>query len=1130
MDLKIRKLLLISFMLLLLLLLPLNNENNSVAAETNTNTSLTDDYSTTTSPLTIMKWAEGSNTSQQITLYYNSTANTTTWDTAQMILPENWTGYKLYTYIYELAENRSWIVNPSFNGTDTPWVSGEYDVVGYDNTFVREWRLGGTDGNGYIRVQENGYLSGSYYWYDEGDRVWYNQTFYVPRGQVVWAGLHFNYRIDSAWIDSAMFLIYVEINGQKVWSEAFPNIGDNVWHDSGLIEVNNLSLFSLPGNVTIEVGLLSTFTGGYSSNDYVLAEFDNVRLFIKALANCSDVNLKMNDLAMQDIETGKGNVTQEKTWNISPVIANFTWSPSSGAGLDSDIYVTFKSDLTLYIKKQDSSLYDLDLTATGKNLIVYNGTDVDWSFYVWVHVPSYYGNYKFNFSIPLDWNITFVAEPTTPTVNRIADCLGGNPGDGFLEVPVYLISDTPDGYWILRAKSPNYVYDVWTQVYNSATNQWENSTAFRPSNITRVVARICDASGVAPPDVTLYDANITIYFSNGTVWYTGLATPDANGYVFSRNLTIGGVNTTGDLYRVEVHWNSETEAGDLQRYFSVTHRTSLNIWNPIDAQIDLQAEAYYGDLVLLTVRFRDEDSGRLIKGATVVCNWTTGSKTLTDLGTGEYEVTLNTSELATNGRFILVITAEKNYYDSVTITLTLDIYYRTVLGSPQAPEYGIPILIGDNLTVDLYYERVDTKVGITGATITADSIWEERILYVEDTGNGRYMIYFNTTGLTAGYHTIVLNASKPFYETRSISIKFYFVYKTRYSLGGLTTYVHVGYDENFTLWFKYELYNGSPVLDANVQVYVEWLGQWLNMSDLDRDGNYTITLDVSPVLDIGNYTVYIVARKAMCQKVEVVATLQILPVPTSYFIYVTAGNITGTVIRVIEGTIFNITIMYFDTVHQIGIEGAIAYIILPNGTELALYDIGGGNYTIRIDTREFEPATYTLTLVLSKYRYKAVRETIYLTVIEKAPLTGKVLLMGALAGTGTALGLFALVASWYFYFRFPAFVRLTRNISKRLVKGKPPKFGKVKEREDIIRALIKRDYSVALAPVSLEREEIEVTVPEAEEIEEELVEAGEETLREAAEVIETLTGLPVPEELKELREEEAEEEAEREED
>jgi len=1128
-NLKVGKILLIT-LIILILLQSLNGKIGSAAAETSleNNNPSSSDFSNVTSPLTVMKWAQGVNESQEITLYYNSTANITTWDTAEMILPENWTGYQLAVYVYELTENRTWVNNTGFENTADPWVNGTYDGPGHANTFYAEWLDDGHGtGDDCILLGEDG-VGGAY---DPKDAVWFEQNFSIRGGnvgEIVWAGLTLQFNISSAsgvWNTTLGFGLTVYINNVRVWRVGLASYDLNIWHSSGLVAIDKSLINATNTNIRVALEFLPPHSIWYSPDIKPRVKVDNVKVFVASRVKPSDVNLKMNHLDVADLGYGNGTVTEMDTWVTSPVEANFTWFPTPGIGIDDDIYVTFKTNLALYIKKVDKTLYDMNLAAKGKNLAVFNGTFTQWDFYVYVHVPSYYGKYKFNLSIPYDWNITFVAEPTTPTKNRIMNCTGGKPGDRYIEVPVYLISDTPDGYWIIKAKSPNYVYEVWTQVYNAATNKWENSTMFRPFNTTRVVARILNTSGLPPSDVTLYAANITIYFSNGTVWFTSLVTPDANGYVISQNITIGGTNTTGDLYTVEVRWNSEVEAGDLQRHFSVIHRTSLSIWNPPEARSSLKAKAYYGDLVLLTVRFHDEDHpGKLLRGATVKCNWTSGEKVFTDLKTGEYEIVLNTSELGGNGRFFITVTAQKQYYDAASVTFILDVYYRTVLSSPQAPEYGIPVLIGENLTVDLYYERVDAKIGIANATVTAGGTWSTRLLNVTYKEGGHYLVSFNTSGLSAGYYTITLNAYKPFYETRNISIKFYFVYKTKYLVGGLKSYVYVGYPENFTVWFKYELYNGSPVTDANVQVYVEWLGEWLNMEDLNHDGNYTITLNVTSVMDIGNYTLYIIARKPMYQKIEVVTSIQVLPVPTCYFIYVSEGNITGTLIRVEEGAVFNITVTYFDTLHQTGIEGAIVYLVLPNGTELVFHEIGGGNYTLKIDTRDFKPGeTYQLTLVISKYRYKAIRETIYLAVEYKVPPVSKVMLTGILTGSGVVAGIFALAASWYFYFRFPAFVRLTRSISKRLMRGKSPKFGKVREREEIVRDLIRRDYGTIVPPSFLEKPEVEVEVPEVEEVSEELVEAGEETLKEVTETIETLTGIEAPRELKRLIEEEKEE-------
>jgi len=264
------------------------------------------------------------------------------------------------------------------------------------------------------------------------------------------------------------------------------------------------------------------------------------------------------------------------------------------------------------------------------------------------------------------------------------------------------------------------------------------------------------------------------------------------------------------------------------------------------------------------------------------------------------------------------------------------------------------------------------------------------------------------------------------------------------------------------------------------------------------------------------------ATRTNYEPASITVMVRILPIPTDYRLHIIGANITGQVISVIEREVFNITVEYIDVLYNTKIEEATVYLVFPNGTKVIFHEVGGGNYTIKIDTRKLETITYNITLVLEKPRYQEQRIQLYLKVELKPVAPTKVLLMGLLTGSGVAAGVFAIASSWYFYFRFPAFVRLTRSISKRLIRGKSPKFGKVRERDEIVRDLIRSDYGTVIPPVFLEREEVEVAVPEVEEVSEELVEAGEETLREVAETIETLTGIEAPRELKRLLEEKEE--------
>lgn len=99
---------------------------------------------------------------QNILLFYDSSSQTPNGDSASVVLPPSWTGYQLDFSISDLYENRTWALNPSFNGGSTSWTSG-YNDLGGSNTFAQTWQAGGPDGNGYVRVQEDGRWDGAYY-------------------------------------------------------------------------------------------------------------------------------------------------------------------------------------------------------------------------------------------------------------------------------------------------------------------------------------------------------------------------------------------------------------------------------------------------------------------------------------------------------------------------------------------------------------------------------------------------------------------------------------------------------------------------------------------------------------------------------------------------------------------------------------------------------------------------------------------------------------------------------------------------------------------------------------------------------------------------------------------------------
>ncbi len=722
----------------------------------------TPDYSDIGAARPFHEVANRTDGNQDILLFYNSSTQTPHNDSGSVVLPPGWTGYQLDFRIRDLYENRTWVLNPSFNGNADNWTSGEYDVVGYDNGFTQAWHSGGPDGNGYVHVEETGVLTGGYYRYDENDRTWWRQTYSANRSDIAWAAIKMDYRVDSAWDSNALFNVYIRINGTQVWAKGFQAVGDDGWHNSGFLEISP-ALFDIPNSaIELEVGIISTMTVGYSSNNWMRGEFDNIWLYMKTKVYPSEVNLEMNDLAvLNEGARGSGNVSQipASVWTSSPVMAQLNWTPTTmPPNPDLEIRVTGVCDVNLYANKTGTSLYSQSPTATGVLFNVKSGQNASWTFYHLLALPTQYWNDVFNFTIPADWNITFVSEPQLPTINKISQCQGGNIGDGYLEIPASVITNSPDGYWAIKAESHNYVDSAELQIWDGS---WNPTVAVRSGNLTRVQARILDGSDTPPSGAASTQANVSVYNPDGmTIWYTELVIPTAAGWVTSNSFTIEGTTTIGGTYTIVVFWDNSTEAGEYVTAYSVTHTTSLI---PRDSWID----AFYEDQYWYPrVRFNDTDKDEwLTPPATVEGNWTTGTITFHYIsGTGWFEAEINALDPGDVGRFFIRVNASKSYYDESYCVIVIDIVAETQLLIPQAPT--VTVGWGNNETIEIRYWRKTDGAGVNGCILYSEVTfnWTMGYYTIWEVGNGWYNIEFNSSSQSPGQYTLNISLSKERYQ------------------------------------------------------------------------------------------------------------------------------------------------------------------------------------------------------------------------------------------------------------------------------------------------------------------------------------------------------------------------------
>ncbi|MFQ6124376.1 MAG: hypothetical protein ACE5R6_07210, partial [Candidatus Heimdallarchaeota archaeon] len=547
-------------------------------------------------------------------------------DTEPLILGSGWEGYRIDNTISNLHDIRNWVLNPDFSDTGThdgyEWPNDVGDVNINDDVNVTSWSFGYTDvgprnvafagnyeGNdtvAYLDPHDNAlelHIQGdddymtNYYSYDNGDRCYWTQTTNVPRGTVVDAAITFDIFVDhAALFDSWTFS--VRINSVIVYARGLKTLRDagyNVWQ-SRYVPVgawdNSTNVFTDPVNGTVDIELRFEYTSdsasysqGFTDIEYQQIWVDNFNLILTAEVFPSDIGLRMNTANITDGGTwGQGSITETGTWTTSPVNMVFDAIVSLPSQYGTGSYdVEFDYSADLYVRKDSpDTLYELDATSEGTNYDVNDGdTTVDWDFYVYVSVPTGYTETQFNVTFPTDWTITWVSEPQNPTLNNVTQCDTATPG--VLTVPVPSISPAPDGYWHIKATSPNYAQSLQTQI-EDPPGVWSPATTFRPTNTTRARGTI-STSTPNPVNVTWFTpAGTTFYETHPPGAYTLTTGTPISGTVADlqtsddTDLVIESVGNVIDLYTsydLDADGIAETDVTNLELWIEAAYNTSI---------------------------------------------------------------------------------------------------------------------------------------------------------------------------------------------------------------------------------------------------------------------------------------------------------------------------------------------------------------------------------------------------------------------------------------------------------------------------------------------------------------------------------------------------------------------------
>ncbi|TXT54637.1 MAG: hypothetical protein BAJATHORv1_60134 [Candidatus Thorarchaeota archaeon] len=803
----------------------------------------------TSSPLIGSEYGNRSDTWNDRSMSY-FTDNTTTTDTIQIPTGSGWESYNVQAEISGLTENRTWYLNPGFTGSATSWTLDETGAGGGYSIPYSTWMDDGheTDDD-CVKFELNSSSSSAPYFYDSGDRAYAEQSVTIDRGDVVWAGLSLDYFADTyddvSYDLSGSFSIYAMIEDtdptNSVWALAFGDIAAEAqWFSSGLVSVPT-TIFT-DNTITLQVGLWCTDTVGYDPEIGPNARMDNIHLYLKTKVSPSEINLQMNGLDVNDGATrGVGTITQTPTtpWTTNPVNLEFSWTPvPTNPDPNEIIIIDFDVDTNLFSRQYDvPTVYQIDQTSYGEFVQIQNATQANFTTYYYADIPDGYVNrYFYNISIPTNRDVYHVATFLNPTVNVTTGVSGGNPGDGYLNVSTYDITNEVGRYryWRILSSSPNMISDV--ELEDPTSSLWEQFVNIRAGDDTRFRINV----GVEYENSVV---NISIYNPDNAFWGSINATVDASGYAISDYMTFAGSNATAGEWTIRAFtdnradgsiWNS---TGYFLRTFTITHDTNLEVVGPSEAIGTWLTNVTYGDLLYVIIQANDIDSSIPVSGGVMpyeIRNSTNDvvlSGSFSDSGNGEYTLVLETSNLPDRGQYYMVMNWSATYYDDTSSVLTINANYDATLTSDQYP--GISDRIGNNQSFTVKFRRdAATPTPISGGTLWCN--WSAGFTVIDNL-DGTYDFELEGTGVALGNYKLLINATAAFVNP----VQMYLLIEVRevynsisYTANQLS--IPVGENESFFLTWSED--DGSPITGAGSYIICDWG----NHHTLGED-NYTVT-------------------------------------------------------------------------------------------------------------------------------------------------------------------------------------------------------------------------------------------------------------------------------------------------
>ncbi len=474
---------------------------------------------------------------------------------------------------------------------------------------------------------------------------------------------------------------------------------------------------------------------------------------------------------------------------------------------------------------------------------------------------------------------------------------------------------------------------------------------------------------ILPEGETYYPGDIIV----GNISFTALLTGDGIDGVVSSNwnetyptpayivkigkglwsISISTTNFNADLFSFQIN--------ATKHYFSNKTITADIVLSPLPIEVEMTANPttpVWGMLVQLNANVTDARTGAAILGANTQISILGVNHTMTEIGGGIYQYSLDTSSYNAG---LLVVSITVKMVNHETRQRDFQIRVSKVDSTLSATADPLVIFNGASVNVQANYSVVSSGTEISSGTLTFSWIGGTGSL----TWSPSLLLYVGTvpvSGVPVGHYQILVQASSLNYKSLSLPLSIEVrVINTELVAEGSQTVLNVisGDFLNVTVYLNATDTN-QPIDSASLSFGI---GNLVDSLTELGGGYYRASINTT-TLDILEYQLTITSEKSGYAPTSIQYTIEVQSIPTEIL------AVSDAIQSAYYGTHCTYRFYLNDTHNNVGVDNATSAFIL-GATNGSLVDLGNGYYELNVNTSALLASSipYDISVSFQKDKY-----------------------------------------------------------------------------------------------------------------------------------------------------------------